>query len=84
MRIENETINGYKSKLKRIRVAKGFTQQDLSDLSGINIKSIAVYEQNPAKMNKASLETATTIADCLGCSIEDLIEREYIVKKEIL
>lgn len=80
MQIQNEEINSYKSSLKRMRVSKGFTQQDLSDLSGINIKSIAVYEQNPEKMNKASLESAANLADCLGCMIEDLVEPQYIKK----
>lgn len=80
MNIQNEEIKAYKSKLKRMRVSRGFTQQDLSDLSGINIKSIAVYEQIPEKMNKASLESAANLADCLGCVIEDLIERDYIQK----
>lgn len=80
MYIQNKEIISYKSRLKRMRVSRGFTQQDLSDLSGINIKSIAVYEQIPEKMNKASLESAANLADCLGCAIEDLIEREYIKK----
>lgn len=78
MNIQNEEIKAYKSKLKKMRVCRGFTQQDLSDLSGINIKSIAVYEQIPEKMNKASLESAANLADCLGCVIEDLIERDYL------
>ena len=81
MYIENEEIKAYKSKLKRIRVSRGFTQQELSDLSGINIKSIAVYEQIPEKMNKASLESAANLADCLGCTIEDLLEKEYLKNK---
>lgn len=80
MYIQNEEIKAYKSKLKRIRVSKGFTQQELSDLSGINIKSIAVYEQIPEKMNKASLETAANLSDCLGCNIEDLLEKDYLKK----
>ena len=80
MYIQNEEIKAYKSKLKRIRVSRGFTQQELSDLSGINIKSIAVYEQIPEKINKASLESADNLADCLGCTIEDLLEKEYLKK----
>ena len=51
IRIENEEINSYKSKLKKIRVSNGMTQSELSELSGINIKSIASYEQNPEKIN---------------------------------
>ncbi len=78
MDIINNEINSYKSKLKRIRVCKGFTQHDLAELSGINIKSIAIYEQDSSKINKASLETVYRLADSLGCSMDDLIEEKYI------
>lgn len=78
MNIQNEEINSYKSNLKKMRVSRGFTQHELSKLSGINVKSIAIYEQIPEKMNKASLESAANLADCLGCNIEDLIEKQYI------
>ena len=43
IKIENKIINSYKSNLKKIRTAIGMTQQELSDLSGINIKSIAAF-----------------------------------------
>ena len=74
IKIENEEIKKYKSKLKRMRVSSGMTQGELSGLSGINIKSIASYEQNPEKINKASVESVYNLADCLGCSIDDIIE----------
>lgn len=76
--IENKEIKSYKSQLKRIRVSNGLTQTELANLSGINVKSIASYEQNPNKINKASVETIYNIADSLGCTIEDLIEKKYI------
>ena len=78
MIIKNPEIQSYESKLKKIRVCQGFTQQDLSKLSGINIKSIAAYEQTPSKINKASLETVASLADSLNCDIEDLVEYSYI------
>lgn len=78
IKIENATIKGYKSKLKRIRVSSGMTQEELSKLSGINIKSIAAYEQNPEKINKASVESVYNLSDCLGCSIDDIIQKEYL------
>lgn len=78
IKIENEEIKKYKSKLKRMRVSSGMTQGELSELSGINIKSIASYEQNPEKINKASVESVYNLADCLGCSIDDIIEKEYL------
>ena len=76
--IENEEIKSYKSRLKRIRVSSGLTQTELAHLSGINVKSIASYEQNPNTINKASVETIYNIADSLGCNIEDLIEKNFI------
>lgn len=83
IKIENKIINSYKSNLKKIRTAIGMTQQELSELSGINIKSIAAYEQNPEKINKASLESVYNISDCLGCSVEDLIEKQFLEGKVI-
>lgn len=80
IKIENEEIKKYKSKLKRMRVSSGMTQGELSELSGINIKSIASYEQNPEKINKASAESIYNMSDCLGCDMEDLMEKEYIGK----
>lgn len=76
--IENEEINSYKSKLKRIRVASGMTQSELSELSGINIKSIASYEQSPEKINHASVESVYILSDCLNCTIEDLVEKDFL------
>lgn len=82
IKILNEEINACPSKLKRIRIANGITQQELSELSGINIKSIAAYEQNPSKINKASIETIFSIADCLNCDIKDIVETELFTRKE--
>ena len=70
IKIENKEINSYKSNLKRIRVSSGLTQSDLATLSGINIKSISAYEQEPTKIN--------ILSESLNCSIEDLIEKDYI------
>ena len=66
------------SKLKRLRIAAGFTQEQLSEISGVNIKSLASYEQTNEKLAKASVKTVIKLADSLGCTVEDLIERKYI------
>ena len=75
IQIHNKDIKSYKSKLKQYRVAKGLTQLDLSELSGVNIKSIASYEQQPDRINKATVESIKSLAECVGCTIEDLLER---------
>ena len=81
MVISNKEINSYKSKLKRMRIASGMTQSELSQLSGINIKSIAAYEQSPEKINNASVKSVYNLADCLACDIKDIIEVEFIKKR---
>ena len=61
--------------LKRIRTAYGCTQAELAKQSGVNLRSIQMYEQRNKDINKASVETLYSIAKVLGCTIEDLIEK---------
>lgn len=81
IRINNAEINAYPSKLKKVRMASGMTQQELSELSGVNIKSISAYEQTPNKINKASVETIFSIAECLNCDIKDIVETELLKER---
>ena len=74
IKIDNPEINQYKSKMKRIRVARGMTQTQLSELSKVNVKSIAYYEQYPDRINKASVDTLLKICESLGCELTDIIE----------
>ena len=55
---------------------KNYTQESLSQLSDVNIKSIAAYEQDPNKLSSASVGTVYKLADALGCEIEDIINIE--------
>ena len=61
--------------LKRIRTAYGCTQAELSERSGVSLRSIQMYEQRNKDINKASVETVHSPAGVLGCTIEDLVER---------
>ena len=40
--------------LKRIRTTYGYTQQELSNLSGVSLRSIQLYEQRNKDINKIS------------------------------
>ena len=42
--------------LKRIRTTYGYTQQELSNLSGVSLRSIQLYEQRNKDINKASVD----------------------------
>ena len=81
MKIENKEINDCKSNLKKMRITRGLTQAELSSLSGINIKSIALYEQNPSRLSKASVDTVYSIADSLNCDISSIINKETLNSK---
>ena len=63
-----------KSKLSEIRKARGFTQQQLSDASGVTLRMIQLYEQRQNDINKAQVNIVLNLAKALGCEIEDIIE----------
>lgn len=62
------------SRLKMIRKARGFTQQELSDFSGVSLRMIQLYEQKQNEIGKAQVRVVLRLAKTLGCDIEDLID----------
>lgn len=60
--------------LKIIRRASGMTQQELSERSLVDLRSIQMYEQRRNDINKAQVDTLYKLARTLGCKIEDLLE----------
>ncbi len=60
--------------LKRIRTIYGCTQAELSQRSGVSLRSIQMYEQRNKNINKASADTIYRLSRVLGCTMEDLIE----------
>ena len=78
MLYEDPKLAVINSKLKKARICKGYTQESLAELSGVNIKSIAAYEQNPAKLSNASVNTILKLCDSLGVDIEDIIKYETV------
>jgi transcriptional regulator with XRE-family HTH domain len=75
---EDPKLSSINSKLKKARICKGYTQESLAELSGVNIKSIAAYEQNPNKLLNASMSTVLKLSDCLGVDIDDIINKEAL------
>lgn len=62
------------TRLQSIRKNAGFTQSELSEKSGVSLRSIQMYEQRNKDINKAQLDTVSSLSKALGCSIEELIE----------
>ena len=63
-----------KSKLSEIRQARGFTQQQLSEASGVTLRMIQLYEQKQNDISKAQVTVVLNLAKALGCEVEDLID----------
>ena len=63
------------SNLKRLRNIYGCSQADLAAKSGVSLRAIQMYEQRRKDINKASGESIYRLARVLGCSMEDLLER---------
>lgn len=63
-----------RTNLKQIRMASGLSQTELSKQSGVELRSIQMYEQKRNDINKAQVETLLKLSKVLGCNIEDLLE----------
>ena len=62
------------TRLKRVRSAYGCSQSRLSEISGVGLRSIQMYEQRRKDINKAEAESVLRLARALGCEIEDIME----------
>lgn len=69
--------------MKRLRAIYGCSQSELAKSSGVSLRSIQMYEQRKKDINKASAETLLRISKVLGCTMEDLIEKNDFVKDAI-
>lgn len=74
----NEIISRHKlekpSNLTTIRKARGFTQGQLAEQSGVALRMIQLYEQRQNDINKAQADTLLSLAKALGCEMQDLME----------
>ncbi len=73
----NEIISRHKlkkpSNLSIIRKARGFTQGQLAEQSGVALRMIQLYEQQQNDINKAQAGTLLSLAKALGCEMQDLM-----------
>ena len=69
--IERKTTT---SKLQELRKNIGYSQRELSEKSGVNLRTLQQYELKAKDINKAATTTLRSLAKTLGCKIEDLLE----------
>lgn len=61
------------NRLKELREAKGWTQKQLADASGVNLRMVQYYEQGVKDLSKAKITTVVRLAQVLGCELTDLV-----------
>lgn len=64
--------------LQEIRLSKGLSQTQLAERASVQLTTIQKYERGARDINKASAEIIYKLAVALGCSMEDLINKEAI------
>ena len=62
------------TKLKMLRQNVGYSQRELAEKSGVNLRTLQQYELRAKDINKAATETLLKLSKTIGCKIEDLIE----------
>ena len=62
------------SRLKRLRESRGMSQAELARASGVNKRSIQMYEQQKNDIDKAQAQAVYKLAYVIGCNMEDLLE----------
>ena len=62
------------NKLKKNRKRAGLTQKELSERSGVNIRTIQDYEQGRKFINKAQGLSLYHLANALNVTMEELLE----------
>lgn len=65
------------TKLKRIRESRALSQSELAQVSGVNLRSIQMYEQRINSIDKAQGRTLFKLSRTLGCTVEDLLEEPF-------
>lgn len=73
----NAILRGKKhtTKLQAQRKNCGYSQRELSEKSGVNLRTLQQYELGTKKISKASVQAVSSLANTLGCRVEDLLER---------
>ena len=62
------------ARLQFRRKNSGLTQRELSEQSGVNLRSIQQYERRSKDINRAAGSTLQALASVLSCRMDDLLE----------
>ncbi|MBP5443371.1 MAG: helix-turn-helix transcriptional regulator [Treponema sp.] len=69
-----EERNQKGTNLHQLRKAAGLTQKELSELAGVNLRTLQQYEIGGKDINKASGKTINSLAQALHCKFYDILD----------
>ena len=64
------------TRLKALRKRAGLSQRELSELSGVPLRTIQQYEQRQKSINKAQAEYLVQLSQVLCCNVAALLEQQ--------
>lgn len=67
--------------LKDIRQKRGFSQSQLAEASGINVRRLQNYEQENRDINGAKISVLLDLAIALKCDLSDILSDQETIKK---
>jgi transcriptional regulator with XRE-family HTH domain len=62
------------TRLQAQRKISGYSQRELAEKVGVNLRTLQQYEIRAKDINKAAGATLLALAKALGCRMEDLLE----------
>ncbi len=71
------------TQLRRLRAYAGLSQACLAKSADVPLRQIQMFEQGHRDINKTQAQTLQKLAHSLGCSMEDLMEREEDKQNEL-
>lgn len=72
---------GKGTKLRVIRVLRGLSQSELASMSGVPLKTLQRFEQEPNRINGTKLNTLCGLCEALECSITDILEDTELIER---
>lgn len=70
------------SNLKMQRIRAGLTQQQLSNLSGVPVKSLGNLEQKRRNINHCRVDIVYRLSKALGCEMIDILDPEELIENQ--
>ncbi len=77
---KGEKVKIMKTKLQKQRQACGYSQSQLAERAGVNIRMLQHYEQGQKPIDKAQIGTVLKLSAALECPIADILETEELTE----